>query len=89
MVNLEEETDAGWDRIVAINLGGVRNALRAQLQHRNRKGASFVNASSIGARIGSPGNAAYAASKAGVVGLTKSVAREMGQHGVRVNAIAP
>ena len=89
LVNLEEETDAGWDRIVAINLGGVKNSLRAQLQHRNPKGASFVNASSIGARIGSPGNAAYAASKAGVVGLTKSVAREMGPHGVRVNAIAP
>lgn len=70
-------------------MGGVKNALRAQLQHRNPKGASIVNASSIGARIGSPGNAAYSASKAAVSGLTKSVAREMGPHGVRVNAIAP
>lgn len=88
-VNLEQETDEGWDRVIRINLGGVKNALRAQLQHRNPKGASIVNASSIGARIGSPGNAAYSASKAAVSGLTKSVAREMGPHGVRVNAIAP
>ncbi|KIW12239.1 hypothetical protein PV08_09515 [Exophiala spinifera] len=88
-VNLEQETDEDWDRVIRINLGGVKNALRAQLQHRNPKGASIVNASSIGARIGSPGNAAYSASKAAVSGLTKSVAREMGPHGVRVNAIAP
>ncbi|KIW59026.1 hypothetical protein PV05_03510 [Exophiala xenobiotica] len=88
-INLEQETDDEWDRVVRINLGGVKNALRAQLQHRNPKGASIVNASSIGARIGSPGNAAYSASKAAVSGLTKSVAREMGPHGVRVNAIAP
>ncbi|KAJ9645425.1 hypothetical protein H2204_001004 [Knufia peltigerae] len=88
-INLEQETDEEWDRVIRINLGGVKNALRAQLQHRNPKGASIVNASSIGARIGSPGNAAYSASKAAVSGLTKSVAREMGPHGVRVNAIAP
>ena len=88
-INLEQETDDEWDRVVRINLGGVKNALRAQLQHRNPRGASIVNASSIGARIGSPGNAAYSASKAAVSGLTKSVAREMGPHGVRVNAIAP
>ena len=88
-VNLELETDEDWDRVININLGGVKNALRAQLQHRNPKGASIVNASSIGARIGSPGNAAYSASKAAVNGLTKSVAREMGPQGVRVNAIAP
>ncbi|KAK6386899.1 hypothetical protein LTS17_000163 [Exophiala oligosperma] len=88
-VNLEQETDEEWDRVIRINLGGVKNALRAQLQHRNPKGASIVNASSIGARIGSPGNAAYSASKAAVSGLTKSVAREMGPHRVRVNAIAP
>lgn len=88
-VNLEQETDEGWDRVIRINLGGVKNALRAQLKYRNPNGASIVNASSIGARIGSPGNAAYSASKAAVTGLTKSVAREMGPFGVRVNAIAP
>lgn len=88
-VNLEQETDEGWDRVIRVNLGGVKNALRAQLQHRNPNGVSIVNASSVGARIGSPGNSAYSASKAAVVGLTKSVAREMGPHGVRVNAIAP
>lgn len=88
-VNLEEETDDAWDRVIRINLGGVKNAMRAQLQNRNPKGASIVNASSIGARIGSPGNAAYSASKAAVSGLTKSVAREMGPKGVRVNAVAP
>ncbi|KAK5062757.1 hypothetical protein LTR84_004832 [Exophiala bonariae] len=88
-VNLEHETDDAWDRVVGINLGGVKNAMRAQLQHRNPKGASIVNASSIGARIGSPGNAAYSASKAAVSALSKSVAREMGPKGVRINAIAP
>ncbi|KEF54824.1 uncharacterized protein A1O9_09266 [Exophiala aquamarina CBS 119918] len=88
-INLEQETDDAWDRVIGINLGGVKNAMRAQLQYRNSKGASIVNASSIGARIGSPGNAAYSASKAAVSALSKSVAREMGSQGVRVNAIAP
>lgn len=88
-INLEQETDEAWDRVIAINLGGVKNAMRAQLQNRNPKGASIVNASSIGARIGSPGNAAYSASKAAVSALSKSVAREMGPKGVRINAIAP
>lgn len=89
MVKLEQESDDGWDRVIRINLGGVKNCLRAQLQYRNPKGVSIVNASSIGARIGSPGNAAYSASKAAIIGLTRSVAREMGSQGVRENAIAP
>ncbi|KIX05590.1 uncharacterized protein Z518_06462 [Rhinocladiella mackenziei CBS 650.93] len=86
---LVQTTDEEWDRVLGINLGGVKNCLRAELQHYNPKCCSIVNASSVSARIGAPFNAAYSTSKAAIVALTKSVAQEMGSYGVRINAIAP
>lgn len=62
--------------------------LKHQLQHISDHG-SIVNASSVAGVIGMPNNAAYTASKHGVIGLTRSVAKEVGARGVRVNAICP
>lgn len=82
-------SDEEWSRIMDINVGGIRNCLRAEMRHYNTRGCSIVNAASVSARTGSPWNAAYSASKAAIIGLTKSIAQEMGVKGVRMNAISP
>jgi 3-oxoacyl-[acyl-carrier protein] reductase len=85
-----EVTEADWDRVVAVNLKGTFNAIHASLPHlvRQRRGKIVTIASEL-ALIGRAGAAAYAASKAGVLGLTKSLARELGPLGINVNAVAP
>jgi len=82
--------DAEWQRIVEINLGGVFRCCRAVLPMMlHRKRGSIVNVVSLGAIHGVAGQTVYAASKAGVVGLTRSLAREVGKRNVRANAVAP
>lgn len=83
-------SDDDWDWVVDANLGGVFRVCRAALPGmlRRRCGA-IVNVSSLSALHGVPGQAAYAASKAGIIGLTRALARECGKRGVRVNAIVP
>ena len=81
-------TDEQWDFIIRVNLTGMMYCLRAQLRVMG-KGASIVNAASMVGLVGRPGMTAYSVSKHGVVGLTRSVAREAGVRGVRVNAFAP
>jgi NAD(P)-dependent dehydrogenase (short-subunit alcohol dehydrogenase family) len=83
--DLEEEE---WEFIIGVNLTGVMHCMRAQLQNIE-EGGSIVNAASIAGLMGRANNAAYAASKHGVVGLTRSAAKEEGNRGVRVNCIAP
>ncbi|KAF2768269.1 putative short chain dehydrogenase/ reductase [Teratosphaeria nubilosa] len=80
---------AAWDRMLAINLSGVMNCMRAELKHIMRPGGAIVNVSSTSGLRGLPGNAAYASSKFGVIGLTESTAAEYGKKGVRVNAVLP
>jgi len=80
--------DDEWDFILSVNLTGLMYCVRAQLQ-KMKEGSSIVNAASIVGMVGRPGMVAYAVSKHGVVGLTKSVAREAGNLGIRVNAVAP
>ncbi|KAJ5403033.1 uncharacterized protein N7487_008929 [Penicillium crustosum] len=85
---LEDTSDEGWNHILAVNLTGTMNCIRAQIKVM-REGASIVNAASTTGLAGRPNLCAYSASKHGVVGLTRSVAAEVGHRGIRVNAVAP
>ena len=83
-------SDEDWEEVMDTNLRGTFNTCRAVSRKmlRRRSGA-IVNMSSVVGVHGNPGQANYAASKAGIIGLTKALARELGSRGVRVNAIAP
>ena len=86
-VNTDE---AMWDRVVGVNLRGViacTHAVLPGMQERRR--GRIVNVASEAGRVGSPGSGVYSAAKAGVIGLTKALAKEVARHGVYVNAISP
>jgi 3-oxoacyl-[acyl-carrier protein] reductase len=87
---LARMSDEDWEAVIATNLKGVFHTCRgvARKMLRRRSG-TIVNLSSVVAVHGNPGQANYAASKAGIIGFTKALARELGTRGVRVNAIAP
>jgi NAD(P)-dependent dehydrogenase (short-subunit alcohol dehydrogenase family) len=85
---VEELNDADWQFVLDVNITGVMQCMRAQIGACNEK-ASIVNAASIAALGGFPKNAAYTVAKHGVVGLTKTAAKEVGDRGIRVNCIAP
>jgi 3-oxoacyl-[acyl-carrier protein] reductase len=83
-------TDDEWETVIDTNLRGTFNTCRAVSRKMlRRRAGSIVNLSSVVGLHGNPGQANYAASKAGIIGLTKALARELGSRGVRVNAIAP
>jgi 3-oxoacyl-[acyl-carrier protein] reductase len=81
---------AEWDDVIATNLTSVFTATQAVMKPmlRQRSG-SIINIGSVVALTGNAGQANYAAAKAGVIGFTKSVAREVGSRGIRVNAVTP
>ena len=83
-------SDEEWEEVIETNLRGTFNTCRAVARKmlRRRSGA-IVNMTSVVGLHGNPGQANYAASKAGIIGLTKALARELGSRGVRVNAVAP
>jgi 3-oxoacyl-[acyl-carrier protein] reductase len=82
--------DAQWDRVLDINLKGTFLCTRAVAKHmlKQRRGR-IVSIASIVGLIGNPGQANYAASKAGIIGMTKAVAKELASRGITCNAIAP
>ncbi len=83
-------SEEDFDKVIAVNLKGAFNMIRhtAGLFIRNREGC-IINISSVSGLMGNVGQCNYAASKAGLVGLTKTIAKELAPKGVRCNAIAP
>lgn len=82
--------DEDWNAVIDTNLNGVFYACRAaaKIMMKQRSGA-IINITSISGIYGNPGQANYSASKAGVIGLTKSMSKELAARGIRVNAVAP
>lgn len=79
-----------WDEVLNVNLRGAYMCTRAALPHMvRRRHGRIVNVSSVVGLSGNPGQANYAASKAGLIGLTKAVAREVASRNITVNAVAP
>lgn len=87
LLRLNEEA---WDRVINVNLKSCFNTVKAATKPMmKQKGGSIINMTSVVGLKGNAGQANYAASKAGIIGFTKSVALELGSRGIRANAIAP
>ena len=83
-------SDEDWQEVIGTNLNGVFHTCRAAVRGMmRRRSGSIVNVSSVVGVHGNPGQTNYAASKAGIIGFTKSLARELGTRGVRANVVAP
>ncbi len=87
MLRMKEDD---FDAVINVNLKGVFNMMKACYSHfMRKKSGKIINMSSVSGIMGNAGQTNYSASKAGVIGLTKSVARELASRGICVNAIAP
>jgi 3-oxoacyl-[acyl-carrier protein] reductase len=83
-------SESDWDAVIDVNLKGTFNFIKAAMRPmmKNKYG-KIVNVASVVGRMGNPGQANYSASKAGVIGLTKTAAKELASRNVNVNAVAP
>jgi 3-oxoacyl-[acyl-carrier protein] reductase len=87
---VSQMTDEAWEAVIGVNLRGVFNCTRAVAPHLIAGGGGAVlNASSVAGLNGNFGQTNYVATKSGVIGMTKTWARELGKFGIRVNAVAP
>ena len=87
LIRMSEED---WNSVISVNLTGVFHGVKAAARTMmKQRSGSIINISSVVGLLGNPGQINYSASKAGVLGVTKSAAREMAKRSVRVNAIAP
>jgi 3-oxoacyl-[acyl-carrier protein] reductase len=87
---VSQMTDEAWEAVISVNLRGVFNCTRAAAPHLiEGGGGAILNASSVACLNGNFGQTNYVATKAGVIGMTKTWARELGKFGIRVNAVAP
>ena len=83
-------TDADWRHIFAVNVDGVFHTIRAALPHFiHRKAGRIITMASMWGQVGGSCEAAYSASKAAVIGLTKALAKELGPSGITVNCLSP
>ncbi len=83
-------TEADWDKVLEVNLKSVFLCSRAVLRHMiKQRWGRIISISSIVGIVGNPGQANYASAKAGVIGFTRTIAREVASRGITVNAIAP
>ena len=88
---VSQMSDEAWDAVIGVNLRGVFNCTRAVAPKMiaGGSGGVILNASSVACLNGNFGQTNYVATKAGVIGMTKTWARELGRYGIRVNAVAP
>lgn len=85
-----EQTDADWQKVMAVNVDGPFYLCRAVIPHmRSRSYGRIVNIASVAGKEGNPNMVAYSASKAALIGLTKSIAKEVASEGICINAVSP
>lgn len=89
-VPIWEQTDADWHKVMAVNINGPFYLCRAVIPHMRQRGyGRIINIASVAGKEGNPNMVAYSASKAALIGLTKSIAKEVAGEGICINAVSP